>query len=83
MAYYISMYNCIILPKSATKMAVYNEVKDFLKRVPNHPDMGKRASAFQGYLPGFHSWADSDYHKYGHANSPTFTNRMGLVFTTG
>ena len=26
---------------SATKMAVYNEIKDFLKRVPNHPDSNK------------------------------------------
>ena len=64
-------------------MAVYNEIKDFLKRVPNHPDSNKATSNFQSYLPGFHSWVDSDYKKYGHAMAPSTTNRLGLVFTTG
>ena len=67
----------------ATKMAVYNEVKDFLKRIPNHKDYNKRASTIQTYVPGFHSWPDSDYRKYGHQIEPSFSNRMGLVFTTG
>jgi len=66
----------------ATKMAVYNEIKDFLKRVPNHPDSNKATSNFQSYLPGFHSWVDSDYQKYGHVAAPSTTNRLGLVFTT-
>ena len=31
----------------ATKMACYNEIKDFLKRVPNHPDPRYCASSLQ------------------------------------
>ena len=43
----------------------------------------KATSSFQSYLPGFHSWVDSDYQKYGHPTAPSTTNRLGLVFTTG
>jgi len=64
-------------------MAVYNEVKDFLKRIPNHPETQRRAGNVQTFIPGLHSWPDSDYRKYGHQMEPTFFNRMGLVFTTG
>ena len=42
----------------ATKMAVYNEVKDFLKRVPDHEDSRKRAFSWQKIIPGTHSWLD-------------------------
>ena len=31
----------------ATKMAFYNEVKDALKRMPDHPDPSKRAGSLQ------------------------------------
>ena len=50
---------------SSTNMAFYNEVKDFLKRVPNHSDPDKCANKFQLAVPFLHSWADSDYKKYG------------------
>jgi hypothetical protein len=49
-----------------TKMAVYNEVKDFLKRTPNNRDDRYRASNWQAFVPFLHSWKDSDYKKQGH-----------------
>ena len=49
---------------SSTNMAFYNEVKDFLKRVPNHSDSDKCANKLQLAIPFLHSWADADYHKY-------------------
>ena len=64
----------------ATKMAVYNEIKDFLKRVPGHPDAAYRASAWQAYVPVLHSWKDSDWRAKGHATPPTALQRLSLVF---
>lgn len=49
---------------SATNMAFYNEVKDFLKRVPNHNEPEKCARNLQLSIPFLHSWADSDHSKY-------------------
>jgi len=66
----------------ATKMVCYNEVKDMLKKVPNHPDPRKRASSIQSKFGLIHSWADSDYVKYGHTNEPSTVARSGLVFIT-
>ena len=44
---------------SSTNMAFYNEVKDFLKRVPDHDEPQKCASKLQISIPFLHSWADS------------------------
>jgi len=66
---------------SSTNMAFYNEVKDFLKRVPNHSEPGKCASNVQLAVPFLHSWADSDHSKY-NLPEPSFLLRTGLVFST-
>mmetsp|Transcript_30319 Transcript_30319/g.96756 ORF Transcript_30319/g.96756 Transcript_30319/m.96756 type:complete len:347 (-) Transcript_30319:98-1138(-) len=66
----------------ATKMAVYNEIKDALKAVPDHPDPALRAGAWQRFVPGAHSWRDTDYARYGHESAPTAAERLGLVFNT-
>jgi len=66
---------------SSTNMAFYNEVKDFLKRVPDHDEPHKCASKLQISIPFLHSWADSDYQKY-NLKEPSFVARTGLVFCT-
>lgn len=65
-----------------TKMAVYNEVKDFLKKTPDNSIDRKRAARWQCYIPFLHSWKDSDYKKFCHTNAPSNTERLGLIFTT-
>ena len=52
-------------------------------RLIKRENPNQATSNFQSYLPGFHSWVDSDYKKYGHPEAPSTTNRLGLVFTTG
>lgn len=66
----------------ATKMVVYNEVKDALKRSPNAPDPSKQPSSLQLLLPGTYGWKDGDWEKYGHACGPTTASRLLLVFNT-
>ena len=65
-----------------TKMAVYNEVKDFLKKTPMHNDKALKTSDIQNYLPFLHSWKDSDFQKYHHIAGPSESERLGLIFAT-
>lgn len=65
-----------------TKMACYNEVKDFLKRTPDNPITDKKSNRWQSLVPFLHSWSDSDYQKYGHSNPPNNSQRLGLIFCT-
>ncbi|CAG5113623.1 Oidioi.mRNA.OKI2018_I69.chr2.g7713.t1.cds [Oikopleura dioica] len=65
-----------------TKMAVYNEVKDFLKRTPSSDESSRKSSTWQSFVPFLHSWKDSDFTKYGHKEAPTNPERLGLIFCT-
>ena len=63
-------------------MAVYNEVKDFLKRTPSSDESSRKSSKWQSFVPFLHSWKDSDFKKYGHEEAPTNPERLGLIFCT-
>lgn len=66
----------------ATKMTVYNELKDSLKKSVTCPDPAGRPSALQMYIPFSHGWKDSDYKHFGHASGPSLTERLLLIFNT-
>lgn len=65
-----------------TYVAVYNEVKDFLKKTPTHSEKSLKTSDIQNCLPFLHSWKDSDFDKYHHIARPSESERLGLIFAT-
>jgi hypothetical protein len=66
----------------ATKMTVYNEVKDFLKRSATATDPIKRPASWQEIFPFLYGWKDSDYQNFGHSDGPSLPEQLLLVFNT-
>lgn len=66
----------------ATKMTVYNEVKDALKRSPEASSASLQPAHWQTLVPGSYGWKDGDFDKYGHESGPSTSARLCLVFNT-
>lgn len=66
----------------ATKMVVYNEVKESLKRSPDAPSPALRPTSWQRVVPWSYGWRDVDFEKYGHPSAPSTPQRLLLVFNT-
>jgi hypothetical protein len=66
----------------ATKMTVYNEVKDFLKKSTTCPEASGQPSALQLCLSFTHGWKDVDYQNFGHSSPPSLPERLMLQLNT-